>query len=180
MIKCFLINGSAKNGKDEFIKLVEKEIADKISDWAIVNFSTIDGAKEAAKILGWDVLDKSNEARELLSDIQDARNKFNDGGNQDAIDLVKLLNQDAELYGEDILCFIHCREPHNIKYLCTKISSICPIKTILIERPGHNVSSCSKDDIESIKSIDYDICYSAKTKEELKECAIKFVYLEAN
>lgn len=177
MIKLYPINGSGGSGKDKFIEYVETILDNRNSKIIVINHSTVDSVKDAIEILGWDRSDKSDEAREFMSVVNDARKKYNNGPVAETIDLVKTIIEDSYEF-HDFFIFCHCREPENIIEIKEKGMEYCEVKTILLERYNHIPPTCSKDDPNIIKSINYDIYYKANTKEDLMNLAIDFVERE--
>lgn len=112
----FIINGSGGKGKDAFVKCCSK------FTW-VVNISTVDKVKEAARTLGWED-DKSEEGREFLSDLKLRADKYcNHSFTYVSGEVKKFLNSEY-----DNIMFIHCREPENIETLTKTFKC----KTILI------------------------------------------------
>ena len=179
MLKTYIINGVGESGKNLFIEYINDLIfKNSINNTSIVDYSTVDLPKEVSVLLGWDGVNKSDEARNLISGIKDLWKKFNNGPVVESIELVKILLEDIKHYDENIYLFIHCREPEEILELKEELSKYCETKSILIERPGHKGPNCSKDDLDTIKSIQYDIHHVCREKEDLRNSAIHFLYNE--
>ncbi len=69
--KLVVINGYPQSGKDTFIKFCSEFTE-------VENISTVDPAKKALMILGWDGI-KTPEIRKALSDLKDLSTEFFDG-----------------------------------------------------------------------------------------------------
>lgn len=66
----FVINGTGGAGKDTFVKMVSRQM-DKMSNYAaVINVSSVDRIKEAAKIIGWNG-GKEEKDRKFLSDLKE-------------------------------------------------------------------------------------------------------------
>ena len=178
MLKCYIINGSGGSGKDSFIDFIEAEILRREFKVFVVNHSTVDSVKEALAYLGLKMGDKSSKARKFISTVKNAWEEFNNGPNDEAVDLAKSLMEDVEFYNEDIYYFIHCREFYNIIELKDRIGKICSTKSLLIERLNHEAPDCDKDDPEFINKIKYDIHYIVDTKKDLIDSCINFIETE--
>ena len=97
-----IINGSGGVGKDSFVHAAAKFAC-------VINFSSVDKIKEAAKIIGWSG-EKSEKSRQLLSGMKDLSIAYNDGPFQ------SMKKKVSEFYNTkaDIL-FLHIREPEEIE-----------------------------------------------------------------
>lgn len=97
-----VINGSGGVGKDTFVNMCKNYVK-------IINKSTIDKPKEAAKILDWDG-EKNEVNREFLSDLKLLWTKYNDGPFKYATNEIQKFKDDMI---SDVL-FLHVREPFEI------------------------------------------------------------------
>lgn len=177
MIKCYLINGVGRSGKNTFIEYVEEIINKEYLQIQVIDHSTVDRVKEAMELLGWNRNDKSDEARNFMSELKNLSEEFNNFPNNECVDMIKMIVEDPHNFG-DYFVFFHVREAKNIKELKERIMGLCEIKSILIEREDHVAPNCDKDDPKNINSISYNIHYKAKDKNELMNSAIDFIEKE--
>lgn len=163
-----VINGAPTVGKDAFVRLCQKHLL-----WC-GNFSTVDFVKEVAAICGWDGT-KSAENRKFLSDLKDLLTEWNDIPYRKVEKEINLYKNKALSYdfsSDDILCFIHCREPKEIKKFVDNMNA----KTLLIRRPSvENVHQSNHADKQVL-----DYCYDYTidndgTLEELEMKALAFL-----
>ncbi len=104
-----IINGTGGSGKDTFVELCSKYAK-------VVNISSVDKVKEAAKILvGWNG-EKDEKSRKLLVDLKQLSIDYNDFP-------TKYVQEQYEAFikSDSNYLFIHIRE----------ISEICKIKNLL-------------------------------------------------
>lgn len=163
-----VINGAPTVGKDAFVRLCQKHLL-----WC-GNFSTVDFVKEVAAICGWDGT-KSAENRKFLSDLKDLLTEWNDVPYKKierAIDLYEEKALSYDFSSNDVLCFIHCREPKEIQKFVDKMNA----RTLLIRRPSvENVHQSNHAD-EQVLDYCYDyIITNDGTMEELETKAIAFL-----
>ena len=110
-MKIIIVNGSNNSGKDQFANFFKKHY-----EYKSVNWSTIDKVKKVSKRnFGWNGK-KTDEARLFLSEIKRVWTNFNNGPFVDMTNKItkhysKLENNDKE----NMIYFIHCREPHEIQ-----------------------------------------------------------------
>ena len=163
-----VINGARTVGKDAFVRLCQKHLL-----WC-GNFSTVDFVKEVAAICGWDGT-KSAKNRKFLSDLKDLLTEWNDIPYEKIKRAIYLYEEKALLYdfsSDDVLCFIHCREPKEIQKFVDKMNA----KTLLIRRPSvENVHQSNHAD-EQVLDYCYDyIITNDGTMEELETKAVAFL-----
>jgi hypothetical protein len=129
-MRVVIINGKGGVGKDCFVAMCKDVLG---AEYAC-NVSTVDFVKEVAEHCGWDGT-KTPENRKFLSDLKDVLTQWND------VPLKKVCQEIATWqhiwiasgeYDKAVI-FIHCREPKEIKKLCTELSTYNPI-TLLIRR----------------------------------------------
>lgn len=97
-----IINGSGRAGKDSFVHAAAKFAY-------VMNFSSVDKIKKAAKVLGWDG-GKSEKDRKFLSDMKDLSTAYNDCPFQSMREKV------SEFYNSEAdILFLHIREPEEIE-----------------------------------------------------------------
>ena len=151
-MKVIVINGHAESGKSTFVKMcAEYKGAD------VYEFSMVDAAKAMARLIDWDESQKSPRDRKFLSDLKDAWERYNDG----PYDLIKYrieLIEKTELMRhhttDDIIVFVHAREPDDIERLVKDFNAF----TLLIRRPSANrVHGNHADDC--VEEWGYDMIY---------------------
>lgn len=101
MVK-IVINGPPGAGKDTVVKMTSH-----FTMFMIVNLSTVDMVKAAARFVGWNG-EKDSKSRLFLSDLKDLSTKFFDGPFQ-------YIKRNVEKYKEETVIFIHSREPEEIQ-----------------------------------------------------------------
>lgn len=163
-----VINGAPTVGKDAFVRLCQKHLV-----WC-GNFSTVDFVKEVAAMCGWDGT-KSAKNRKFLSDLKDLLTEWNDVPYKKIERTIDLYEEKALSYdfsSDDVLCFIHCREPKEIQKFVDKMDAI----TLLIRRPSvENVHQSNHAD-EQVLDYCYDyIITNDGTMEELETKAVAFL-----
>lgn len=147
----FIVNGSPCSGKTTFENNVKKIMGNK----TCYILSTIDPIKEIAKSIGWDGT-KDLKSRKFLSDLKDLLTEWNDLPFQAMCKKVKEIEEEWADYGmnpNSIVIFIDCREPSEIRKLCTKFGA----KSLLIRRADAENSEVSNHADEQVLNYDYDI-----------------------
>lgn len=163
-----VINGMPTCGKDTFVSLCQKHLL-----WC-GNFSTVDCVKEIAFACGWDGT-KSPENRAFLSNLKDLLTKNGDIPYKKVEHAISMYNKEALSYDFDtneVLCFVHCREPWEIAKFVERMGA----KTLLIRRP--NVESADQSNHADAEVFNYEYDYTIMndgTLEDLDEKAIKFL-----
>lgn len=143
-----VINGCPRAGKDQFVSYCQKHLL-----WC-GNFSTVDFVKEVAAKCGWDGT-KTPKNRRFLSDLKDLLTEWGDVP-------FKKIEQETALYEEralsydfssdDVLCFVHCREPKEIARFVDELGA----KTLLIRRPDVEGGEQSNHADSEVFNYDYD------------------------
>ena len=158
----------SRSGKDTFVSFCQKHLL------LCGNFSTVDFVKEVASMCGWDGT-KSAKNRKFLSDLKDLLIEWNDVPYKKIEKAIILYEKNALSYdfsSDDVLCFIHCREPKEIQKFVDKMDA----KTLLIRRPAiENEYQSNHSDAEVFNyNYDYTI-YNDGTLKELEQKAIGFL-----
>lgn len=162
-MKVVVINGVAKSGKDEFVKIVTKLFPSHI-----VNMSTINPVKDALKCLGWDGISKTDLDRLFMSKLKQIWIELYDGPFNY---IVTSLGND-KLLDYDICYFVHCREPEEIKKLKNYYEDDCI--TLLIKRDGLEIPDNLSDN--SVENYQYDyIVDNSGTLEDLEKEVLLFI-----
>jgi len=164
MKQIIVINGSGGVGKDTFVDFCRKHVK-------VLNISSVDKVKEAAKILtGWNG-EKDEKSRKMLSDLKELGIKYNDAS------LRYICNMAEEFKNSDNeLMFVHIRESSEIE----KCKNKCNAKTLLIT--NKNVASIKSNlSDKNVEQYSYD--YHIKndgTLEDLEKEAKVFIEKLAN
>ena len=157
--RIIIINGMGGSGKDTFVEFCAKYAK-------VMNVSSVDKVKEAAKILvGWDET-KDEKSRKLLVDLKRLSIEYNDYPTKYILQSSKeFLTND-----KDIL-FIHIREINEIE----KIKKLLDAETLLLSNPRvKKITSNSSD--ANVDNYNYDIhIENSGTLEELEQKAIEFI-----
>lgn len=124
-MKIVVINGQGGCGKDTFIKLCQKHHSN------IFSTSMVDSTKEIAKQMGWKG-GKSLKDRKFLSDLKDISGKYNDFPFTYAKETVENLEKIFGESDEELVVFVHAREPEDIRRWIEEYNAI----TLLIRRPA--------------------------------------------
>ena len=158
----------SRAGKDTFVNCCQEQLL-----WC-GNFSTVDFVKEVATMCGWDGT-KTPENRAFLSDLKDLLTKWNDIPYKKVVKEICLLCSQAECYdfsSDDVLCFIHCREPEEIQKFVDKLGA----KTLLIRRAAVEDGEQSNHADEKVFEYKYDYTIDNNgTIDELKNKARQFM-----
>jgi len=147
-MKIVIVNGSARCGKDQFANFFKKNY-----EYESVNWSTIDKVKKISKRnFGWDGK-KTDNARLLLSEIKRIWSEFNNGPFEDMVQKISKYNSNLEkLSKQNIVYFVHCREPHEIKKFVDKYGEKC--LTVLLKREDREVPNNNSD--KNVANYKYD------------------------
>lgn len=156
--KIVIINGTGGAGKDTFVKFcseIEK----------VLNISTVDKVKEAAKILvGWNG-EKDEVSRKLLVDLKRLSINYNDSPTKYVLEMAEKFRS-----SEDNLMFVHIREIEEIE----KTKELLNAKTLLITNPRVKLIT-SNDSDGKVNEYKYDYYIENDgTLEDLKNKAVKF------
>ena len=147
-MQIIVINGMPRAGKDAFVSLCQKHLL-----WC-GNFSTVDFVKEIAAKCGWDGT-KTPHNRKFLSDLKDLLTEWNDVPFHKIELEIMCYEKQAEAYdfsSDDVLCFVHCREPWEIQ----KFVDILGAKTLLIRRPEIEENQQSNHADAEVFNYEYD------------------------
>lgn len=160
--RVIIINGGGGSGKDTFVEFCAKHAK-------VINISSVDKVKEAAKILvGWNG-EKDEKSRKLLVDLKKLSIDYNEYPTTYILEEhKKFLESEAEFL------FIHIREISEIK----KIKKLLSAETLLLTNPRvPKITSNTSDANVNDYSYDYMVKNSG-TLEELEQKAIEFVELK--
>ena len=153
----YVINGTAKAGKNTFVKFI-KQYIEREYNISVYDLSSVDPTKEAAKILGWDG-NKDEKGREFLHRIKMLSSEFYDGPFTWMIDQIK----------SDGIYFFHIREPQEIETFVKSTKA----KTIFIDRQQDEQFSNEAD--KNVANYLYDFyVFNYSNIENFNDSAIKF------
>lgn len=156
----FVINGPGGSGKDEFIKFVKTH-----TSLSILNVSTVDPIKMAAKDLGWDGT-KTEDNRKFLSDLKDLCTKHFDTSYNYIKRIIEYANK-----SKFPIVFIHCREPQEIQRLVDDFGA----KTILVDASKRVKTIISNHADAEAANYSYDIVINNNgTLQNLEDIAVSF------
>ena len=154
-----IINGTGGAGKDTFVSFCSEVTG-------VLNVSTVDKVKEAAKVLvGWNG-EKDEVSRKLLVDLKKLSVDYNDAP-------TKYICSMAEEFknSDNNLMFVHIREAVEIE----KAKKLLNAKTLLITNPRVKLIT-SNDSDGKVNEYNYDYyIVNDGTLEDLKNTAAKFV-----
>lgn len=163
-----VINGAPRAGKDQFVSFCQKHLL-----WC-GNFSTVDFVKEVATMCGWDGT-KTPKNRAFLSDLKDLLTNWDDVPYKKIVNEICNFCCKAECYdfsSDDVLCFVHCREPKEIAKFVDKMDA----KTLLIRRAAVEENTQSNHADAGVFDYRYDYTITNDgTLEELEQKAINFM-----
>lgn len=150
-MKIVVINGSGGVGKDEFVKTCQR-----IRPNAIRNISIIGAVKTQARYFDWHG-EKTDKARRFLSDLKDAWERYNDGPYDIIkwrIDAIKNLTQLKSHSTDNLIIFVHAREPNDIERFVKDYNAF----TLLIRRPNVERTHGNHAD-DCVEEWTYDMIY---------------------
>lgn len=163
-----VINGQPTSGKSTFVEICRQIKGKKY----IYEYSTVDFVKEIAKLSGWNG-EKTPENRKFLSDLKELLTNWQD------VPFKKTTERIEEFYAlawnlyriphQQVIAFIHCREPKEIQRFKDYYDEECV--TVLIRRPtieNDNQSNHSDQDV-----FDYNYDYTIKNDGNLDDLAAR-------
>ena len=154
-----IINGTGGAGKDTFVSFCSEVTG-------VLNVSTVDKVKEAAKVLvGWNG-EKDEVSRKLLVDLKQLSIVYNDAPTKYICSMAeKFKNSDNNLM------FVHIREADEIE----KAKKLLNAKTLLISNPRVKLIT-SNDSDGKVNEYNYDYYIENDgTLDDLKDKASKFI-----
>ena len=159
MKEIVVINGSGGVGKDTFVQFCNEYTP-------IMNISSVDKVKEAAKVLaGWNG-EKDEKSRKFLSDLKELGIEYNDAP-------FKYISNMAEEFkkSDKQIMFVHVRESEEIE----KCKKCLNAKTLLITNKNVAAINTNISD-RDVDKYEYDYHISNDgTLEELKQKAKEFL-----
>lgn len=157
--KIVIINGSGTVGKDTFVDFCRIYAN-------IMNISSVDKIKEAAKLVGWDG-GKTEEDRKFLSDLKLLSTGYNNYPYWYIANNIEQFRNDRSLG----VMFIHVREPEEIEKLKQEFGCI----TLLIMNINKEGISSNMADA-NVENYEYDyVVHNDGDLIELKGKAIEFI-----
>lgn len=154
-----IINGTGGAGKDTFVSFCSEFVK-------VLNVSSVDKVKEAAKILvGWNG-EKDEVSRKLLVDLKKLSVDYNDAPTK----YIKSMSDNFKNSDEELM-FVHIREAEEIE----KTKKLLNAKTLLITNPRVQLIT-SNDSDGKVNEYKYDYYISNDgTLEDLKYKAKQFI-----
>lgn len=154
-----IINGTGGAGKDTFVTFCSEVTG-------VLNVSTVDKVKEAAKVLvGWNG-EKDEISRKLLVDLKQLSVDYNDAPTK----YICSMAEDFE-NSDNTLMFVHIREASEIE----KAKKLLNAKTLLITNPRVKLIT-SNDSDGKVNEYNYDYyIVNDGTLDDLKDKASKFI-----
>lgn len=138
-----VINGAGGVGKDTLCSFAAEE-------YSVMNVSSIDPIKAAAKQLGWNN-QKDLFSRKFLSDLKSLSISYNDWPTQYLLNQYRAFkNNSAEIL------FVHIREGHEIDHFKEKVQG--SVVTLLIRRTIKDSFFGNKSD-DDVEKHQYDYVY---------------------
>lgn len=164
-MKVVVINGYPRAGKDTFVKFCQEILG----TFRCRNLSTIDYIKKIAPLFGWRE-EKTPEARRFLAKLKDITTEYNDFSYRYIKKQFSAIEKE-EWNGEDIIVFVHCREPKDIERFVRDYNAI----TVLVKnkRVGDEYSNEADANVEDYR---YDVTIlNNTTLDNLKLSAKAFI-----
>lgn len=174
----FIINGHNGAGKDEFVKQFIDASKLNGNHYKVSNVSTIDPIRKMICIPNlWDGI-KNEASRQLMHDIKEAVDKYNNFTTVSAALKVNTFKLASPMVRT--VSFVHCREPEKIRqlidYLEEKYKDTFMIGTILVRRDSDNIAGNKAD--QNVENFKYDIIVdNNSTLDALYEQALNVVKL---
>lgn len=170
----YIVNGFPGSGKTLF----ENYVCQFMSPGCGSILSTIDPVKKIATICGWNG-EKTPESRKFLSDLKNILTEFNGYPREKIIKEVNTFCWESGVRepstDNEVVIFIDCREPKEIKWLCDKLGA----KSILVTRPGSEGGGFTNSSDANVMNYEYDIKIPNEgTKKELIVAALNFIKSE--
>lgn len=174
----FIINGHNGAGKDEFVNQFIIASGNNGNHYRISNISTIDPIKKMICTPRLWNGSKDEAARQLMHDVKEAVDKYNNFTTVDAAHKVNTFKLASPMVRT--VSFVHCREPEKIQqlinYLEEKYKDTFMIGTILVRRKSDNIAGNAAD--QNVENFKYDIVIdNASTINALYEQAFNVIKL---
>lgn len=165
-MKVVVINGHPRAGKDTFVKFCQEILG----TFRCRNLSTIDYIKKIAPLFGWRE-EKTPEARRFLAKLKDITTEYNDFSYRYIKKQLSEIEKE-EWDGENIVVFVHCREPKDIeRFVRDYNATTVLVKNKRVEDDGY--SNAADANVESYR---YDVTIlNNTTLDNLKLSAKVFI-----
>jgi hypothetical protein len=169
-----IINGMPRSGKDTFVELCQ-EIN---GNHRVYQYSTVDFVKDIAKLCGWNGT-KTPKDRKFLSDLKDILTQWGDVPfSKTMLRIFEIYNEANIHFGltqEQVLIFIHCREPQEIARFKKALGEQC--RSLLIRRPTVETNDQSNHADEEVFNYEYDnVIYNDGTIADFRTKAWDFLH----
>lgn len=164
-MKVVVINGHPRAGKDTFVKFCQEILG----TFRCRNLSTIDYIKKIAPLFGWRE-EKTPEARRFLAKLKDITTEYNDFSYRYIKKQFSAIEKE-EWNGEDIIVFVHCREPKDIERFVRDYNAI----TVLVKNKRVEDEYSNEADA-NVENYRYDVTIlNNTTLDNLKLSAKAFI-----
>lgn len=144
-MKIIIINGRGTSGKDKVVSYVTDLLEENFMVW---NISSIDPAKQAAKIFGWKGA-KTARDRKFLADLKQLSVEYNNHPTKylmEEINYLKKTNSNGQsLASNDDIIFVHIREPSEIKKI---VEAFDEVYTLYVVRHQKKIGNEADDRVE--------------------------------
>lgn len=167
-IKVVCVNGFPASGKTTFVQMC---IANSFTA-AIHSISTIDRAKEALRLLGWNGV-KTDVTRELLHNLKEVSNKHFDGSKTYVDEAIRGLTHMMEHLHTGLgILFVDSREPEELALF----REVFDADVLLIRRPGErqDVKNAADQGVLDYKGYTH-VIWNEGSLDDLREHAREFV-----
>lgn len=173
MIHVIVVNGSPRAGKDTFIEMLLEDLASQ--HVPTDTFSSIDPVRALLTAAGFDLSEKTEADRRLLSVVGDAVETHSQWRTNACVDRVKQFASETSNRGA---FFLHIREPRNIelvKSLCADAVPDSVFSTIYLDSiRAEKITSNPSD--AGVADMIYDhVITNNGTKDDLRAAARNFV-----
>lgn len=167
-MKVVIINGKPLSGKDTFVKMCENIYP------VILNVSTVDFVKEVAAFCGWNG-EKTPNNRMFLAKLKDLLTEWNNLPMKKINDAIRRFHNNMEGFGytsDEMVVFIHCREPEEITKLVEKYNG----RSLLIRRDAVENAEASNEADKNVFNFEYDdVVDNNGTLDELQDKAREYL-----
>lgn len=171
-INIIIINGKPRSGKDTVIEYMDNYC--NINECArLLAYSTIDPVKHALAELGWDMVSKSDDTRNLLAAMKQWWINYSDGPFRWCMD--KVMNTVYSMDEDDCVIIFQIREPSEIAKLTSALNSIKSaygfnVHTLFVNRFSVAESQYGNEADMYVAEYEYDVeIFNNGTLEELKK-----------
>lgn len=159
--RIFILNGTARSGKDTFADILQE------AGIETVHYSYVEFTRTVLRQLGFNVDEKTEKMRKLLCDINDCFEEYGDIPHKDCVSIANDFKSD-KISGKCLL--IDCREPKKIERLKNELGA----QTIFIKSNTEAISSNKADKAVSTKYVYNYYINNTGTLDEFKHNVMAF------